>query len=576
MVLNAWRKTLSEDKIKKQKPLKVYVGWDSREPIAFEVCKASILKHATVPVKIVPLKRHNLVRDNMYWREEDALASTEFTFTRFLVPDLMGHRGWALFIDCDFLFLTDIKELFDQVNDNYAVMCVHHDYTPKEGEKMDGQKQINYPRKNWSSAVLWNCGHPDNKVVDKELVNDPTIDGKYMHRFSWLTDDKIGKISHEWNWLVGWYKPVRDGQPKALHYTEGGPWFDQYRNCPFSKEWYEAQAAMYEDRVKELTQEVKDLKNRTVEIDELTLPKETKTLLNAYLQNLIDPTEAIYKSKETIKHITEKRMGVKVAAIAPGADDFDLDKKGLEYDPYLQDFIIGCGGNISEFNLQEGTKNTLVIRGLGGGSQKALKYCIENKVDYYAIDTGYLQPGSRKDYHRVTRNNLQNLGPIVDRDLDRLGKLNWKWRKPRKNNKKILICPPSEKVMKFYGENLDEWLKNTVDTIKTLTNAPIEIRKKPDRRIRVTTDTIWDALDTASCLVTYNSIAATEAVLHSIPAIALAPNAASVLCSNNLRDVVRPEVPEKEDVIRYAAHLSYCQFTAQELRTGTAWKLLNS
>jgi len=488
----------------------------------------------------------------------------------------MGHRGWALFIDSDFLFLTDIKELFDQVNDQYAVMCVHHDYTPKEGEKMDGQKQLNYPRKNWSSAVLWNCGHPDNKVVDKELVNDPTIDGKYMHRFSWLTDDKIGKISHEWNWLVGWYKPVRDGQPKAIHYTEGGPWFDQYRNCAFSKEWYQAQAKMYEERVNKLNQEVRDLKSRTFEIEDLTLPKETKTLLTAHLQHLIDPTEDIYKSKETIKNITEKRMGIKVAAIAPGADDFDLDKKGLEYDPYLQDFIIGCGGQISNFDLQQGTKNTLVIRGLGGGSQKALKYCIENNVDYYAIDTGYLQPSTRKDYHRVTKNALQNLGPIVDRDADRLGKLNWKWRKPRKGNKKILICPPSEKVMKFYGENLEQWLKTTVDTIQSLTNAPIEIRKKPDRHIRVTTDTIWDALDEAACLVTYNSIAATEAILHSIPAIALAPNAASVLCSSNLRDVVKPQVPEKADVIRYAQHLSYCQFTPQELKTGTAWKLLNS
>ena len=567
---------MSEDK--KIKPLKIYVGWDSREPEAFDVCKASILEHATVPVKIVPLKQHTLRRDQMYWREEDALASTEFTFTRFLVPDLMGHRGWALFIDSDFLFLSDIKELFDQAKEEYAVMCVHHDYTPKEGEKMDGQKQLNYPRKNWSSAVLWNCGHSANKIVDKQLVNDPKYDGKYMHRFSWLDDNLIGKISHEWNWLVGWYKPVRDGQPKALHFTEGGPWFEAYANCAFSPLWYQAQSKMNALKVKDLNQEIRDLKSRTFEIEDLTLPKKTKTLLTAYLHNLIDPDEEIYKTKETIKKISEERMGIKVAAISPGVEDFDLEKKGLEYDPYLQDFIVGCGGKISSFNLQEGTKNALVIRGLGGGSQKALKYCIENNIDYYAIDTGYLQPSTRKDYHRVSKNGLQNLGPIVDRDNERLGKLNWKWRKPRKNNKKIIICPPSEKVMKFYGENLDEWMQTTVDTIKTYTNAPIEIRLKPDRRIRVTTDTIWDALDQAACLVTYNSIAATEAVLHSIPAIALAPNAASVLCSNDLRDIARPAslIPEKADVIAYAQHLSYCQFTAQELKNGTAWKLLNS
>ena len=277
---------MSEDK--KIKPLKIYVGWDSREPEAFDVCKASILEHATVPVKIVPLKQHTLRRDQMYWREEDALASTEFTFTRFLVPDLMGHRGWALFIDSDFLFLSDIKELFDQAKEEYAVMCVHHDYTPKEGEKMDGQKQLNYPRKNWSSAVLWNCGHSANKIVDKQLVNDPKYDGKYMHRFSWLDDNLIGKISHEWNWLVGWYKPVRDGQPKALHFTEGGPWFEAYANCAFSPLWYQAQSKMNALKVKDLNQEIRDLKSRTFEIEDLTLPKKTKTLLTAYLHNLID------------------------------------------------------------------------------------------------------------------------------------------------------------------------------------------------------------------------------------------------------------------------------------------------
>ena len=279
-------------------PLKIFVGWDSREDIAFRTCKQSIIDNTNVDVDIIPLKQKKLRDQGVYWRQPDKMASTEFTFTRFMVPALAEMKGWALFIDCDFVALDDVKKLFDQADDQYAVMCVHHDYTPKEGEKMDGQKQLNYPRKNWSSAVLWNCGHPDNKVVDKELVNDPTIDGKYMHRFSWLTDDKIGKISHEWNWLVGWYKPVRDGQPKAIHYTEGGPWFDQYRNCAFSKEWYQAQAKMYEERVNKLNQEVRDLKSRTFEIEDLTLPKETKTLLTAHLQHLIDPTEDIYKSKE--------------------------------------------------------------------------------------------------------------------------------------------------------------------------------------------------------------------------------------------------------------------------------------
>ena len=132
----------------------------------------------------------------------------------------------------DIIFIEDIKELFDQIDKRYAVMCVHHDYTPKEGEKMDGQKQLNYPRKNWSSMMLFNCEHPKNRKLTKEFINNPDIDGKFLHRFSWLSDNQIGKLSHEWNWLVGWYKEPQDGKPKALHYTEGGPWFKEYkRTC---------------------------------------------------------------------------------------------------------------------------------------------------------------------------------------------------------------------------------------------------------------------------------------------------------------------------------------------------------
>ena len=102
---------------------------------------------------------------------------------------------------------------------------------------MDGQKQTIYPRKNWSSVVLWNCGHPSNEKITVDLVNNPNYDGKYFHRFSWLKDEEIGKLSHEWNWLVGWYKAPEDGEPKALHYTEGGPWFKNYRHCEYGDVW---------------------------------------------------------------------------------------------------------------------------------------------------------------------------------------------------------------------------------------------------------------------------------------------------------------------------------------------------
>lgn len=221
------------------KPLKIYVGWDSREDIAFQIAKYSIEKNASVPVDIIPIKQNEMRKKDLYWREKDSLASTEFTFTRFLIPELNNFEGWALFIDCDFVALEDVAKLFAQADDRYAVMCAHHDYTPKETVKMDGQKQHIYPRKNWSSMMLINCGHPSNRKLTKELVNDPEVGGAYLHRFSWLKDDEVGKLSHEWNWLVGWYKEPEDGAPKFLHYTEGGPWFKQYQNCEYNYHWYE-------------------------------------------------------------------------------------------------------------------------------------------------------------------------------------------------------------------------------------------------------------------------------------------------------------------------------------------------
>src|SRR5210317_138546 len=223
----------------------VYIGWDSRESIAAEVCKYSILKHATIPVDVVFLKQYELKMRGWYSRDVDKLASTEFTFTRFLIPELTNFKGWALFMDCDMILTTDIKELFDQADPKYAVMCVQHDYTPKEGTKMDGQKQTIYPRKNWSSMVVFNCGHPSNAVLTQQLVNDPEVNGAYLHRFSWLKDEEIGKLDHTWNYLVGVYNDI--DIPKLIHYTEGGPWFENYRYCEFHNLWKQQLQEMMND-----------------------------------------------------------------------------------------------------------------------------------------------------------------------------------------------------------------------------------------------------------------------------------------------------------------------------------------
>ena len=217
---------------------KVYIGYDAREDIVYQVCKYSILSRSK-DISVEPLKLNELREKKLYWREEDKLGSTEFTFSRFLIPELNNFNGWALFCDCDLLFLEDVDQLFSLADNKYAVMCVQHDYKPKEGKKMDGKIQSIYPRKNWSSVVLWNCSHPSNKQINKKLINDPDTTGKYLHRFSWLSNEEIGSIPNNWNWLVGWYNEPADGFPSALHYTEGGPWFENYRYCNYHQNWKE-------------------------------------------------------------------------------------------------------------------------------------------------------------------------------------------------------------------------------------------------------------------------------------------------------------------------------------------------
>jgi lipopolysaccharide biosynthesis glycosyltransferase len=214
--------------------MKVFVGYDPREDIAYQVCKHSIVsKQPNADVR--PLVQKELRDKGWYTRPVDKLASTEFTFTRFLVPELCNFEGWALFMDCDMILTTDIAELFAQADDRFAVMCVQHNYKPKEGTKMDGQTQTVYPRKNWSSVMLINCAHPSNRQLDMDLVNSLEINGAYLHRFSWIKDEEIGTLDHTWNYLVGVYDDIK--RPKLIHYTEGGPWFENYRNCEFHQEW---------------------------------------------------------------------------------------------------------------------------------------------------------------------------------------------------------------------------------------------------------------------------------------------------------------------------------------------------
>lgn len=213
---------------------KVFIGYTSTQDILFRVSKNSIERRSK-GVSCFPIVQSALRELGVYNRDRDKLGTTEFSITRFLTPWLAGYEGWVLFCDNDTLALDDINALFNLADDRYAVMCAKHDHQPTNSIKLNNQTQSVYPRKNWSSVVLWNCSHSKNRKITPDYVNNASP--MHLHRFLWLDDSDIGSFSHEWNWLVDWYDSPSDGKPKFLHYTDGGPYFKNYQDCSYSKEW---------------------------------------------------------------------------------------------------------------------------------------------------------------------------------------------------------------------------------------------------------------------------------------------------------------------------------------------------
>ena len=227
-----------------------FIGYDSKEDIAYRVCKQSLLNNSSIKINVKALKLYELISTGYYNRVIDPLASTEFTYSRFLVPSLMNFEGWAVFCDCDFLFFQNVEILFKDLSKDKAVYCVKHDYTPKEKHKMDGKKQTIYPRKNWSSFIVFNCSHPSNSKLNIELVNKES--GAFLHQFKWLKDDEIGSLDERWNWLEGWTSNHNDQKPFAVHYTRGGPWFDEWQDVEYSSEWLKERDKYLEKKYKNI------------------------------------------------------------------------------------------------------------------------------------------------------------------------------------------------------------------------------------------------------------------------------------------------------------------------------------
>lgn len=228
------------------KPWSIWIGFDPREAAAYAVARASVLKHLTQPIPTHGLVLDDLRSAGLFWRPQerrdavlwdlisDAPCATEFSISRFLVPHLAGS-GLALFMDCDMLARANLVDLFRLVESDpgKAIYCVKHDHRPESSVKMDGQVQTRYPRKNWSSLVIFDVDHPANAALTVDAVNSAT--GRDLHRFCWLDDDDIGEIPIEWNWLAGHSPDVV--YPRIVHHTDGSPCMAGYENAPFADEW---------------------------------------------------------------------------------------------------------------------------------------------------------------------------------------------------------------------------------------------------------------------------------------------------------------------------------------------------
>ena len=548
--------------------LTVYIGWDSREPIAADVCRHSILEHSSIPVNIVMLKQEELRNTGLYWRDVDKLASTEFTFTRFLVPELNNFEGTAIFMDSDMVLTTDIAELVEDVDPDKAVSCVQHDYTPPEGVKMDGQQQLSYPRKNWSSMVVWNCAHTDNKKVTKELVNDPEINGAYLHRFSWLADKDIGLLGPQWNWLVGWYVEGRDGSPSLLHYTEGGPWFPNHTHCAYADVWNNYYEGYKLSKLHPI-----------ITVNDISLPQALKNNLETIVESAKDPykiyrqtsLDMLIKNFLTISN-NPNLIGIVDAGLVEGDV---LMVKEPKKDAILDNFLTGSQGVFAGSKHLEDIDITtpIVVRGIA--KKKVMHKAIEDGRDFYYIDTGYFGNEKTKLYHRIVKNGLQFNLPIWGAcPDDRFMATSTQIRK-KTPGRNILLCPPSQKALNYWDVNLETWILQTTETIKQYTDRPIVIREKANRQIRTNDDTMEMALSRdVHCLVTYNSIAAVEALILGKPVFTMGPNAAGPLANKILSRIEKPLIPVVDKVRELCCNLAYGQFTPAEMIDGIAWRTL--
>ena len=297
---------------------------------------------------------------------------------------------------------------------------------------------------------------------------------------------------------------------------------------------------------------------------------EIRAIFDNILKYRVDPAGFTYGV--TLDTLHQQLTDLPVNSVVSTDSEYRYERKGHMYDPILQSFVQGAGGQISTWTREEFTQTPVVLRGIT--KRKQMEACRAAGRDFYYIDTGYFGNGKKKLYHRITRNDVQWFGPIVERPGDRLEKTQVRPRKMTRGTS-ILLAPPSQKLLNNYDIILEDWLDQVQQEIKKHTDRPVVIRTKQGRSTRVNDDTMEMALTRdVHCLVTFSSIAAGEALLYGKPAITLGPNAAAPLCSQSLAEIENPRVPSLDEVEAWARHMAYCQFTEVEMRDGTAWRIL--
>jgi hypothetical protein len=301
------------------------------------------------------------------------------------------------------------------------------------------------------------------------------------------------------------------------------------------------------------------------------VPADVKEIFSHILKYRVDPAGDIYSMD--VDAIVSKIRALDTKAIHAIDSEYRYERKGYMYDPILESFVRGCGGQITTWSKTESTPTPVVLRGIT--KRKQMDACRALGKDFYYIDTGYFGNGKKKLYHRITKNDVQNFGPVLSRPADRLDRTGVRPKKVRTDGSRILLAPPSQKLLNLYDIDLETWLQNTLAEISAHTDREVVIRRKQGRSTRVNDDTIEMALDNdIYCLITYSSIAAGEAILHGKPAITLGPNAAASVCSTCISEIETIRRPSLDEIHAWARHMAYCQFTEAEMRDGTAWSIL--